>query len=320
VKSEGVEPIPRTIKAEAAAWLARLHAETRDAADEAGFRAWLTESPRHARAWEEVTAAWHLVGGLGGQARVRPGQDFRPSRRALVLSGLLATLLVGVAAALRLTRESHIYSTETGEQRRISLSDGSSIMLDTNTLLRVALSPERRRIELVRGRAHFDVAPDPMRPFIVQARDRLVVAIGTAFDIACSDAKVAVVLVSGHVVVRPSSASSAPADEAMSPGDRIVYRADQIVRDRPDLAMVTAWQSGRAIFQDEPLAEAVAEMNQYDTRPIVLADRSLDGLRISGVYRTGDTESFARSLTALLPASVEVTSDQIVLSRSEARP
>src|SRR4029078_2474171 len=83
-----------SIRAEAAAWLARLHAEDRDAADEAGFRAWLNTSPSHAAAFEAVGRVWSDVGGLTnllGDADLRT--DFhvgslrergRTSRRALL--------------------------------------------------------------------------------------------------------------------------------------------------------------------------------------------------------------------------------------------
>ena len=59
----GGVPAPE-IRAEAAAWLARLHAEDRDAADEAAFRAWLNASPAHATAFEAVDRVWSDVGGL----------------------------------------------------------------------------------------------------------------------------------------------------------------------------------------------------------------------------------------------------------------
>jgi transmembrane sensor len=314
VERDRAETLPQAIKAEAAAWLARLHSDTRDAADEAGFRAWLAEDARHAQALEQVTAAWDAVGGLGPQLQLARSRNRPSSRRSVLVGGTAATLAIGALFAWRSASRPVTYATVTGEQRRIALADGSSIMLDTNSVVRVAMRRDRRRIELVHGRAHFDVAHDRSRPFVVHAGDHEVVAVGTAFDVARSSGRVAVVLMNGRVVVRRSAAAASASAEVMRPGERLVFQPPRVVRDRPNFAQVTAWQSGRAIFDNQPLGEAVMEMNAYNRRPIVVGDAALAATHVSGVYRTGDTEAFARSLAALLPAAVQVTPTRIVLT------
>lgn len=90
----------------------------------------------------------------------------------------------------------------------------------------------------------------------------------------------------------------------MTPG-----RQDRV--DQPEMDDLLAWQSGRLAFRDETLAQAVAEMNRYSDRALVVADRKTAGLRLSGIYRVGDPEAFARSLAMLLPVRVTVGADTI---------
>lgn len=313
--------LPHAIKAEAAAWLARLHADDRAPADEAAFQAWLTEDERHARAFDLVTTAWDAAGGLAAHDApdrygIRPVRGV--SRRALVLGGAAALAVPAIGLWLWQMVAAETYATGIGEQRRIALADGSSVLLDTDTRVRIAFGDERRLIELVKGRAYFDVATDPLRPFLVRAGDRQVIAIGTAFEVTRHEAKVAVVLVEGRVAVQPVGVSAQPATRMLAPGDRLVFEpAHAVVQDQPDLARVTAWREGRAMFDDEPLSEAVAEMNRYSQRPLVIADAGLGAMRISGVYGTGDTEAFAKSVATLLPVSVTFTPTRIILDAGE---
>ncbi|AMN46220.1 hypothetical protein ACG33_03680 [Steroidobacter denitrificans] len=316
IQSRRISP---AVKAEAAVWFARLRSEERRREDEVSFRAWLSEDVRHREAFELVTMAWDTAGELVVPIRLyRHSQRLQlMSRRALTLGGAVALASFAGVGLWRIVA-ADAYATGVGEQRRIALDDGSYVILDTNTRIRVAFTKTRRDIELIEGRAYFEVATDPLRPFLVRAGDRQVIAIGTAFDVAFEESRLAVVLVEGRVAVQPITLSPQPVTRVLSPGERIVFdRAREIIKDQPDLAQVTAWQSGRVVFDDQTLAEAVTEMNRYSRRPIVIADEQLAAFRISGVYSTGDPESFARSVSILLPAQVELTPMQIVLRAAE---
>jgi len=307
------------IKAEAAAWLARLRSEECKRADKAGFRAWLAEDARHAQAFERVTTAWEASGAQALVRDVRPAAARSVRWRTLATSAtaaLAVTAAIGLGILHGISAES--YATRVGEQRRIALSDGSHVILDTETRIRVALGKERRSVELLQGRAHFEVATDALRPFLVRAGDQQVIAVGTAFDVSRQGDWVSVVLLEGRIEVQAASLTAQPIARLASPGVRITFRpVGSIVHDHPDLAEVTAWQNGRQVFDDQPLETAVAEMNRYTRRPIVIADEALASRRISGVYSTWDPEAFARSIATLMPASVELAPTQILLRSAE---
>jgi transmembrane sensor len=315
-------PSPQ-IRADAAAWLARLHAENRDAADEAGFRAWLNADPSHAQAFEAVDRMWSDVGGLGnlktvrtdlrlGLAREPMVEPARPSRRLLLASvGLLA--VTGGSALFWRSASAKVYETEVGEQKHVALDDGSQLFLDAKTRIAVSFSETERTVDLQYGRANFRVVPDSKRPFIVEAAEQRIVASRCNFDVRCEDGEVQVVLIHGEAAVKPASAAATTQGETLRSGERLVASNDVEKRDKPDLTRVLAWQTGYENFDRENLADAVEEMNRYSTQRVAV-DPSVASLKVSGVYRVGDNAAFARSLAKLLPIAVQQDGDSLILT------
>jgi transmembrane sensor len=302
------------IRAEAAAWLARLRSDAPQAEDHAGFQAWLAESPAHQAAFEQVTAAWDLVGGAAHVHRLQR-TAMPKTRRGVLIGGAIAVGTVAAsAAAFGIWRGMRLQTLQTdlGMQERVTLADGSSIMLDAKSKLRVAYGSERRAIVLEYGRAFFQVAPDPLRPFVVSAGGHDVVAIGTAFDVRCEDNAVSVTLEHGRVSVSESAQSEK--NYTLDPGDRIQFAEGGVKRDKAKLELTQAWRDGRLGFDREPLAEAIQELNRYSHQPLVIEDPSIAQLPISGVFTAGDNPAFARSIAQFLPVAIAVETGRIVLT------
>jgi len=315
-------PVPSpAVRAEAAAWLARLHAQDRDAADEAAFRAWLNASPDHATAFEAVDRMWSDVGGLGN-LRSGPPSDLRgpvacphqprlASRRALIGAvGLLA--VSGGSALFWRSASAKVYETDVGEQKHVALDDGSQLFLDARTRIAVSFSETARVVDMQYGRANFKVVPDLKRPFIVEAAERKIVATRCNFDVRCEDGQVQVVLIHGEADVKPASAPGARG-QRLTAGERLVASNDIEKRDKPDLTRVLAWQSGYQMFDNQDLTQAADEMNRYSTAKLAV-DPSVADLKVSGVYRVGDNSAFAHALTKLLPITVRQIGDTLVLT------
>ncbi|MBL8304843.1 MAG: iron dicitrate transport regulator FecR, partial [Ideonella sp.] len=151
--------------------------------------------------------------------------------------------------------------------------------------------------------------------------DAEVTALGTAFVVRKTgdegSVQTSVTLIEGRISVQAAPGASAPV--LMSPGDhlRLSPRAGQAPTkaERLPLDRVLAWRRNEAVFEDVSLAEAVAEMNRYSRTPIVLrGNESLSGRRVSGVYKTGDNESFARAVAALHGLTVRVREGRLELS------
>lgn len=303
----------RTARAEAAAWLARLRSEERTAEDERGFRAWLADSEANREAFELTNSLFDMAGAADRNA-LRAREQRQVSRRQVLRTGfgLAAASIAGIAVYLR---SGSTYATEIGEQRKVSLEDGTLVSLDTDTEIHVSMNDERRRVKLRRGRAHFDVAEDPVRPFEVIAGNQHVTASRAHFDVSREGVVVSVLLEEGPLSVTAlEEVSGAPVPRIVEPGQLLVFAQSQMVRaERPVMENAVAWRHGRLAFFEEPLAEAVAAMNRYTRRPIVILDPQIGQLPISGNYSVGDTEAFATSVSVLLPVRVGLERERVTL-------
>lgn len=310
----------RTARAEAAAWLARLRSEERTAEDERGFRAWLADSEHNREAFEVTNSIFDMAGAADRSILASREVPVAPVSRRHVLRagvGLAAASVAGIAVYLR---SGATYATEIGEQRKVSLEDGTLVALDTDTEIRVSMNDERRRVQLRRGRAHFDVAEDPVRPFEVIAGNQSFTASRSHFDVSREGVLVSVLLEDGPVSVASTEGDDRlPLPRIVLPGQRLVFAADQFVREeRPVLANAIAWRHGRLAFFEEPLSAAVAEMNRYTRRPIVILDPAVAEMRISGNYSVGDTQAFATSVSVLLPVTVGLERERVTLRSTPA--
>jgi transmembrane sensor len=259
----------------------------------------------------------------------------RFTRRAFVgVGGLAAAAAAAGIGFVLLPSRGELYRTEPGEQRRITLADGSSVMLNTASRLRVRMTDTERRLTLEEGQAFFRVAKDSSRPFRVFAGNDEVRAIGTAFDVRRDGDRARVVLVEGVVAIyrgtehKPAEAPKvlnhpmavAPEDHLLAvleAGQQAVLAPDAPVQVASvDLAKAQAWRFGRLILDSAPLGDTVADLNRYGGKQIVLADSSLETLRISGVFHTRQPDAFVEGVTAALPVRIaSEDSSRIVLAR-----
>jgi transmembrane sensor len=300
----GLVSAPVTIapetKAEAAAWLARLRADDRTAADERAFQAWLKADPSHAAAFEAVTLVWETAGATSRAARDlierEPVRGPLLNRRA-AMAGVSALVIAGGSVFALREAYAGVYQTDVGEQKHVTLDDGTQVFLDTDTRIKVSFSDGARVVDLQRGRANFRVAPDARRAFVVEAAAKRIVAGRTTFDVRRDGERVSVVLIQGQASVDGA---------AVKAGQRLIASQALATVDQPNLTQMLAWQTGQAIFDNQTLAEAVAEMNRYSTVKLKIADRGIGALRMSGVYRVGDNAAFAHSVAKLLPVEVRV--------------
>ncbi|MBY8825601.1 FecR family protein [Sphingomonas colocasiae] len=309
----GWTPDPET-RAEAAIWVARLHSDTRTAQDDAAFRAWLQEKPDNAHVFDRMTATWDMAGAISPfEIEAAPARR-RPSRRALFagLGGAVATAL-GFGAWN--AAYAGVLETGIGERREFMLDDGSRIMLDTDTRVRVRMGDRSRHVSLERGRIGLTISVDTARPFQVEAADRVVTAASGLIDVRCEGASVAVAVVKGTAKVGSAGAQAIDAAAMLVTGQRLTAVSAQPTRiDEPDVRKVTSWQNGQAVFEGNTLAQAAAEMNRYSTMRIEFADPAAAAMRISGVYEVGDTAAFADSVAVALPVRVRRDGSRLIVA------
>ena len=310
----------RMARAEAAAWIVRLHGPHRSADLEAGFREWLAADPENGRQFERVTEAWDAGSTLpvAGLPRVHRWRAAQPSRSWALAAMIL--LVFGIAAwGVNDFWLNPSYGTGIGEQRLVRLDDGSRMAMNSDTRIRVTCCEFERRVRLERGEAYFEVARDPARPFIVVAGEHQVTALGTAFVVRHDASRTAVTLVEGKVGIRQQQGAS-PATEipaiVLSPGQRLTFTGGATPRlDQPRIEAVTAWRRGEVVLDRMMLADAVAELNRYDKRMLIIDDPDVAALRISGIYHAGDSQGFAETVARLYGLHVLHEGDRIHLRK-----
>lgn len=317
------EPDDRAaIEAEAMAWLAERE-EGFAPGRASAFEAWRRRDARHAVAVAELEQVLAQLDGLAERreevnARFErvsplstPGREIAAAApvarawRPAAWIGLAAALVVGGFLAYRALPSAAgpatRYATTTAGYERARLDDGSTLELNTASAARVRFTPTERRVELESGEAHFEVAHDTSRPFVVRAGGVAVRAVGTAFNVRFVAGAVEVTVTEGKVAAGPASSAAgatlvaanqrlaiplaaagpAPAVEPLAPAE---------------VRAVLAWQRRAADFSDTPLAEVAARFNRHNALQLVVADPGLGARRIGGMFALDDVEAFVRLL------------------------
>lgn len=328
----------------AADWLARRDAGFA-AGDAESFQLWLGAHPRHARAVDEISAAWSALQrpretgctdwALADlEARSRSRQQGR--RRRLLWSGaslaaaaVIAVLLWSPARPLPAVAGSAPIATVAPRPDRRVLEDGSTVELKAGAEITVTFSPTRRGVRLVSGEAHFAVAKDSARPFVVAAGGVETTAVGTEFSVVLASRDVQVLVTEGRVAITTPVAATTSTTAGGSPifvdaGTRVTAAVAVASGAAPRVESVTAaevsralaWRSQRMEFSGTPLAEAVAHFNRKNRLQLALTDDSLGTLRVSGIFWTDDPAGFARLIEPAFSLQIRaVDADRIEISR-----
>lgn len=209
--------------------------------------------------------------------------------------------------------EQQSFQTKVGEKQVISLSDGSVLTLNTNTLLEVSYSNLYRTIHLIQGEARFDVAKDAARPFSVISGEKSFTALGTIFNVEkYHDDHVELVVNEGQVLMSatensPHLSNKKLNQESFSLLGPVIVANEKVTITPTTLPKIEtlslnhiqedlAWQQGMLVFDGLPLKAAISEMNRYNKTQLSIQDDYLAELKVSGYFKTKDIEQL---LTAL---------------------
>jgi transmembrane sensor len=291
------------IEEEASRWLAARDSAGK-AANDPAFDLWLGADIRHRVAFLKLQKCWQRVDRLSNLKPLDrvPDRDLLKTHRrpfAVAIAASVALLVIATGTWVYFDQfRWQRYETGVGGFSKVSLDDGSTIDLNTNSSISVRLSRKVREVRLERGEGRFEVAHDRRRPFVVSAAGANVRALGTAFTVRLrAPTRVDVLVSEGRVAIASESVSRSPplyANEAATVlPDRV-----SVTRVEPQLlARRLAWTSGRIVLQGETLSEAIAEFNRYNKRQLAV-DPSIAALRVGGNFDATDPESFATTLAS----------------------
>lgn len=314
-----MSPVNNRIDEAAAAWVIKLDRGALSAAEQEQLDAWLASDTRHHGALIRARAQWSDFDRLGALATGRM-PAYRPARlsmgrRSLIAAGIAALAMVG-AVTWKLAPTGERYVTAVGELRRVPLSDGSTMVLNTASEAWVHFEPSRREVHLLSGEALFEVAHDAGRPFVVYADQMSVRAVGTVFVVRMDEGRVDVMVSEGIVELAgqaPDVAGKAP-QRLQANEHSVIAPSEPPLMEKLESAILKrrlAWLNGSLSFDGEPLGDAVAEVNRHSRRQIVVDSKQLREQPIVGVFRSTDTQGFSAAAAAALGAVVVEEGDTI---------
>lgn len=296
---------------EAANWYATLRGEDATAADRQAWQAWLGESEEHARAWATVESvsrrfdplrvSGHEAAAAGIKAALRGGAG-----RRRMLAGLAGFVGFGMAGwmAWRHTALSELvmawgadFRTSTGEQREITLADGTQVWLNTQSALSADYQSGARSLLLTAGEVLIQTARDTRgRPFYVETRDGRMQALGTRFSVGHDGSRTRLDVFESAVEIR----NAAGAVQRVEAGQRAEFTADHISTVAPAERSREAWCRGIVVADGMPLRQLIAELARYQRGYIGVAPEVTE-LSVMGVYPALDTERALAMLESALP-------------------
>ncbi len=291
------KPSPQDTIAEAAAlWFAKLDAGSADLAD---FEAWRA-APRHAAAFARIAATDLALDRVNGLA-LQDDPDLKPSRRMSrrdLLSAAAFIALALIAGGVWLSSASRATAaTPVGGRKTVTLPDGGTIDLNTDTKVSWKFDGASRRIWLERGEANVSV-PTDLRPCSIFAGDTAVEFNGGSINARLRNRAVAISVLKGDCSVGPKDArgeqvTRVAANEAVVSGAGVT-RVYPLSDD--NIQAISAWQRDELIFNGETLGTAVDEYNRYLANKLEIADPALSGIRLGGRFKTNDPQAFLDAL------------------------
>ena len=331
---EKIVPLPSAedIEEEAALWVARLRTGGLGQEEIAAFEAWRAASDRHARAFEDLEASWGELGALEelndlGRSVLDLGPErvtWYRRRSFMAMAATFAVAVIGAAVYSTSVPSGLMHheqlATAVGEQKTISLPDGSTIQLNTDGALAVDYDRDAREIRLSKGEAHFNVARDPARPFTVLTDNGSVTAVGTAFTVRLRDnARLEVTVAEGRVALAAPTIpheQDAPREivHAASPvaeltkGQIALFQThvEEIAHvSEAELNRKLSWRQGMLAYAGESLEDVIADVSRYTSIEIEIADPHLSDVMIQGYFKVGETEALFEMLELTFGIRVE---------------
>lgn len=320
------------IREEACLWVSRIdRGLTHD--EKAQLRLWASTSTTHANElklaaefWDETSVLQELSSLFPLQSADTETKNTWPLAMAVACSTVFIALILTFrpaptqdveTTAVNQSKAPTYYTTNIGENRSFTLPDGSVAHLNTDSKVSIDFTAKARRLNLLKGEAHFDVAHDASRPFSVEADTLNITAIGTAFNIALGGEDVELLVTDGKVLITEQDVVLSSSDIEllkkpatgnerliMSSGEKAslsINSVKHIEFEKEDISLAEvqkelAWQQGMLVFQGEHLADVLEEIKRYNDISFELSDQSLSNLQVAGYFKAGDIEGLISTL------------------------
>ncbi|GAB7531790.1 FecR family protein [Pseudomonas sp. 3A(2025)] len=300
--------IAPAVARQAVAWLIEMQEGALSAARQQAWQQWLNGHSEHQRAWAHIQRVNQRLGGLSSPlAHAALGAPKSAGRRhalkLLVLLGVGGTLGWSLRDEQAMQSLLADYSSKVGERRKVALSDGSQLQLNTASAVDVRYDSGQRLIRLLQGEMLMTAAADS-RPLNLLTGEGRIQAGNAAsrFNVRQFEGRTHLALLDGTLQLQPT-AHSGPA--------LLLQARQQVSFDRNAWGQVQAldasngaWADGMLVASRMRLADFVQELGRYRRGRLKCDDKVAD-LLISGSYPLADSERILDMLEVALPVKVQ---------------
>ena len=310
------QPPHSTIEHQASLWVVKIDNSPLSPQEHAEFMQWVKAKPEHKTAFERL-ARWQIsINQLpelsaNNVTQAEPTYASKPNTAISlkILSPIAAIFCLLVITFVITARHQNpiteplIYHTKIGEQKTITLPDGSIVTLNTGSSLQAHYNNQTRTITLIQGEAFFDVFKDKNRPFEVTANNKIVRAVGTAFTVfAKTDSAIEVMVTEGRVELANTQHANSNTIAFLDQGQLAQLNAQNNLHvsnvSEDAIQQKLAWQHAMLQFNGEKLAQVVTELSRYSGSTFIIASPKLEDKRIGGYFKANDVDAFVSTLTS----------------------
>lgn len=330
---------------EASTWIARLD-RTLTSEEKLQLKRWLAQHPgnshlllKMADLWDRMDAIARLSDLFPQPPVPKPSSWIAISAAASVLFAALLGLMLVMqpdffrAAKPQVALINNIYETALGERSNIDLPDGTKLVLNTNSFLKVKYTKDHRVLMLERGEVHIQVAHDKSRPLSVYVEGKIVQAVGTAFALRIgNDRAVKLLVTDGKVLVVNKSNAQISLDKIkpkrITDASLAVIKGETVLLGEKispvekiaeaDIEAELSWRQGNLVFRGETLDEAIAEISRYTSVEFDFSDNEIRDIRIAGLFKAGDIQGLLTALDKNFGISSSRTQGNRVLLTASA--
>ena len=347
---------------QASHWWELLHSDSASNADHHEFGEWVARSPERVEAylqtarlvkaiksprliWPNTPAEVLIREAKASPETVLPFSTTRASapvaraevrhfRSRSTWAAAALVLLIAAGVALFMLESPQEFTTALGEQRSVLLADGSRVTLNTDSTIEVNMQKSRREVRLMHGEVLFEVAHDPVRPFVVRADNAVLKDVGTLFNVDMRSNGISVTVVEGAVAVdsgMPGGNAGAPAAHGglgalkalvLGANDRVLITPAGLGAPQHgvNVVPVVAWTQRQLMFEHRPLSEVAEEFNRYNRDRIDIDSAELKRQEVTGVFQANDPASFLAFLSSIPGVEIreEANGAHIVAIRNES--
>ncbi|MTV36052.1 FecR family protein [Duganella radicis] len=318
-----------TIDQEALAWVIHQSSRALDKSELQALDAWLAGDIRHQGAYLRARAINLALDRATMQESLRPARQRlkeelsvtpwipAPDRRAFLAFGGVTAGVAALALARLIPTFSDktVLTTAKGEFRKVPLEDRSVADINSGSHVEVRMTRQKRQVVLKTGEVWVEVAKDKAKPFIVEAGEVRVRAVGTAFGVRRYRNGAEVLVTEGTVEIWSNEGTARK--RLLKAGER-AYVADfasniSVDRQPKEVERKLAWREGKLVFNNQTLSEAVADFNRYSLKKIIIVDPNLMNKKLVGQYQIDAPELFAQDVSAFLDVPFKVTAENIMI-------